>query len=256
MPQDDALLNEVLADPDSDGPRLTYAAQMDARGDVRGQFIRTQLRLAEFDAEPDAPTRTIHVMDSRSYLQKHGAEWAAGIAPLVREYEFHRGFIAHVTLNARDFLDRAPQLFSLEPIQHLDLKLPAGVAQELFASPHLGRIRSLDLNQGLLTDADIRLLADSKQVGELRWLSLAFNRMTQTGAEYLAASKNLPKLRYVDFTGNPVDPSEQYSQDQGVIVDKWLGRVGRSLEEKYGRIPWLHISARTTDELPPNRYIA
>jgi hypothetical protein len=146
-------------------------------------------------------------------------------------------------------------LFALAPIQHLDLKLPAGVTRDLFASPRLARIRSLDLSQGLLTDIDTRSLAHSQYLGELRWLSLAFNRVSLAGAEALAASKNLPKLSFIDFTGNLVDPVEQYSQDQGVIVDKWLPASGQALERKYGTVPWLHFEARTTREFPPSRYV-
>src|SRR5580704_5700140 len=150
MAQDLEFLNRILADPDNDDLRLSYAARLDAAGDPQGQFIRAQLRLAEFDTEPDAPTRIMHVLDSQAYLKRYGEEWAAPIASLVAEWEFHRGLVAHVTMTVRAFLDRAPQLFALAPIQHLDLKLPAGLTRELFDSPLLARIRSLDLNQGLL----------------------------------------------------------------------------------------------------------
>jgi len=255
MAENDALLKDVLANPDDDGPRQAYAARLDAVGDPRGQFIGVQLRLARFDQSPDAPTRTLHVLDSQSYLDRFGAEWAAQIAPLAAAYEFHRGFVERVTMTGREFMDRAPLLFSLAPIQHLDLKEVAGISRELFQTPFLERIYSLDLNQCALSDDDVSELAASPHLGQLRWLSLAFNRITLAGAEALAASGQLPKLQYVNWTGNPVDPGEQYAQDQGIIVDRWLPRAGQDLEARYGNLPWLHLKARTTKEVPPTRFL-
>lgn len=255
MPQDDMLLSAILADPDNDSPRLAYAARMDAERNQRGAFIRLQLALARFDAARGDPIRTMYAIDSQEYLDQFGSEWAAPIASLVPRYEFHRGFVSRVKLAARDFLDRAPQLFALAPIQHLDLTDSAGIVRELFDSPYLDRIRSLDLAQNSLTDADVKFLADSDHVSELRWLSLAVNNIHEPGLEFLAASKNLPQLRFVNFTANPVDPGEQYAYDQGLIVDKWLPEAGIALERKYGVLPWLHFEAQTSRDFPPSRFI-
>jgi len=252
--QDDTLLAAVLADPDADAPRRAFAAAKDAQGDPWGAFIRMQLDEAA-EADPDSPRRTMLRVRAGEIERVHGASFAAAIAPWVHGYELHRGFVELVTLPARAFLDHAPELFARAPIQHLTLTSLSGAAAELFASPHLARIRSLDLGQCGLGDADAERLAGSPHLGALRWLSLALNRVDRDGVEALAASPHLPELRWAGFFGNPADPGEQYAHDQGFIVESWLPPLGEELEARHGRLRWLHHEARRTTDLPPSRYL-
>jgi uncharacterized protein (TIGR02996 family) len=246
------LLQAVLAAPDDDAPRAAFAALKEQEGDPRGRFIRMQLTLASLEA--GAPGIPFLSTETGELIEQHGAAWAASVAPLVSGYRFHRGFVAEVTLTARDFLAHAPRLFAAAPIQHLNLRRVAGDAAALFASPHLARIRSLELNQCGLDDDAMRLLAASPHLGELRWLALVFNRVGLPGAEAIAASRGLPRLTYVDFAGNEVDPGRQHATDQGVVADSWLPEEGEYLDHKYGPLAWLHYEAKTMDDLPPSRY--
>src|SRR5579883_2623623 len=53
MPDAEAFLAAILADPDADGPRLVYADWLDEHGDPdRAEFIRVQIALARM-AEDD-----------------------------------------------------------------------------------------------------------------------------------------------------------------------------------------------------------
>jgi uncharacterized protein (TIGR02996 family) len=244
-------LRAVLDHPDDDAPRLAYAELMDAQGDERGEFIRRQLRaaLATFPQE-----RTLRSNEAQWLLTKHRSEWSREVKGIADEYEFHRGFIAFVALPARVFLEKAGRLLAALPIQHLDLTGAKPWIGELLGSPHLRRMRSLSLDQSGLDNEDMKQLAASPNLAELRWLSLGYNALTLPGVVELAKSTALPKLRYANFGGNPVDPGEQHANDQGIIVESWMPSSGEWLEEEYGPLPWLHAPAKTTDDVPPDRF--
>lgn len=250
MTEQEALA-QVLREPEDDGPRRQYAALMDSLGDARGEFIR--LQIAESEAESQS-ARTLYGFRANLLRESHGAAWAAGVAPLVRDYEFQRGFVAAVKMPARAFLEHATTLFSRAPIRHLSLSHVREYAEELFASPHLLHIRSLAMDQCQLNNDDMMRFANSPYVRELRWLSLALNPVGLAGIEWLAMSPNLPKLRYANFRGNDVDPGQQFTHDQGYIVDSWLPEEGQQLEARHGALPWLHCEARTLAEVPPDRF--
>src|SRR4051794_40761044 len=46
MKDEDALLNAILANPEDDALRQVYADWLEERGDPRGEFLRTEARLA------------------------------------------------------------------------------------------------------------------------------------------------------------------------------------------------------------------
>jgi hypothetical protein len=159
-----------------------------------------------------------------------------------------------VGLSAQDFLQTAAVLFTLAPIRHLDLTGVASVAQALFASPTLQAIRSLNLERCGLTDREVALLASSPHLSELRWLSLAENPIGMAAAEALATSTCLPRLAHVRFFKNAVEPNEQYSYDNGFVVDAWLPEDGLALERRHGRLRWLHHDARSIADSVPDRF--
>ena len=257
MAEQDELLQEVLDHPDDDEPRLAYAGWCEHQTDeptvARGEFIQAQITISHLGEGID-PFIQMLLREREQTLRKlHQLAWAAAVAPLVEDYVFDRGFVELVSLSARSFLDRSTQLFSLTPVRHLDLQGGREEAQEVFASPQLLKIRSLRMNAGNLDDASLKLLAASPNVAALRWLSLADNRIGLEGIEALAGSPYLKELVYVNLSGNPVDPTERYAQDNGNIVDQWLPESGQMLEARFGYLRWLHIEARTIDATP-NRF--
>jgi uncharacterized protein (TIGR02996 family) len=256
MPTEPELLRAVLDDPDADAPRIAYAAHCDAEGDPRGQFVRIQLEIARLRRrDPSDPFARIRSYDADELLAAHDARWAAPVARWTSGHVFVRGFVEKITLPVRTFLEHAPELFAVAPIRHLDLTGTRAVAEELFASPHLARIRSLNLDRFGLTDEDVANLAASPHLGELQWLQLMRNDVGMDGARAMAASKGLPKLRYVGFFGNRIDPTEELVTDQGVILDRGLPADGVALEKAAGAtIPWLYLDAQTPADVPPRRY--
>lgn len=249
------FLAAVLSAPDSDAPRLQYAGwcadQPDDPTRARARFITAQLRIARDQAT------VIDRLESDRLANRYGANWAGLVAELVTRFRFDRGFVENVTLDAAAFLERAQVLFSETPIRHLDLTGVAAVASTLFLSPHLQRIRSLDLSRNGLTDEHLMMLADSPVLGSLRWLSLADNAIGPLGAQALARSPLSAQLVYVAFHGNPFEPNERYSYDSGAVVDSWMPDDGMELESAVGReLPWLRHRARTIEDSVPDRFRA
>lgn len=257
MAEQDELLQAVLENPDDDAPRLAYAAWCEQQSDeptrVRGEFIRTQIRLV---GQTNLSYEDWFDLSNREeQLRKaYRTAWAGALVTLVNEFTFNRGFVEYISLSGRGFLDNAQQLYAVAPILHLKLSYVVGVFDELFASSHLRRIRSLDLERCGLTDQHIKRLAESPVLEHLRWLSLAENNLNIAGAEALAGSPLSKQLVYVNFYGNPVDPGGLYALDNEFIMDSWLPEEGKILESRHGFLPWLHRDAATIYEVVPNRF--
>jgi uncharacterized protein (TIGR02996 family) len=88
-----ALLNEIRAKPDQDGPRLVYADWLTDHGDPRGEFIQIQCRLPR--AAPDDPHRPALVAREAELLAAHEATWRAELlsVPGFEWGPFTRGFV-------------------------------------------------------------------------------------------------------------------------------------------------------------------
>jgi uncharacterized protein (TIGR02996 family) len=102
------LLAEVLADPDSDAPRLVYADWLTDQGDPRGDFIHKQLRLAH-TAEADPGYSALYAETERLWL-RHGRGWSPpveGWGPAIA-LRARRGLLDEVSLRLSDKKPVAP----------------------------------------------------------------------------------------------------------------------------------------------------
>ena len=163
-----------------------------------------------------------------------------------------RGFAEHVKMTARDFLDHAAELYARAPILHLDLFDVAPHSDELFQSPLLARIVSLDITRANLYDAEVRALAASPHLGRLRWLDLSRNHICQAGLEALCASKGLPALRYLMFADNVAsDPTPKFV-DEPEWQNLDIPPVAGELQARFGEKAWLKFE-RIGLSYPPAR---
>lgn len=258
-PEETALLNAVLRNPDDDAPRFAYAdwceRQTDAPTKARAEFIRIQIEISRLtnEALDNGGAYSLRYRESK-LLDAYRANWLATVNGLADDFVFYRGFVELASLSARDFLNKAVQLFAAAPVRHLDLENVTAAADELFASEHLKNIRSLRLDGCGLNDGHLQLLANSPNLSNLRWLSIKENRIGIGGAEALAASPHLKQLKFADFTGNPVDPCEQVGIDSGAVVATWMPDEGKNLESRFGFIQWLHRDGKTLSDYFPSRF--
>jgi uncharacterized protein (TIGR02996 family) len=252
------LMRAVLADPDGNQPRQAYMEWAAERGDPRADFIRVQLALAEAHRRGASVEEWSPLYNaSRAYIDKGGALWRLPLEPLVIENlidkpGFRRGFVEDVTMDATDFARNAPRVYAVAPIRYVSLRNIMDAPQAL-ASPHLDRIRSLDLSARGVDDATITVLAGSPHARGLRWLDVSKNQIGRAGLEAIAGSPHLKGLRYVNFVGNrEKDPVEEYSTEGFSVLYSHESALGRELEARYGRLEWLHGPSIFPDAFPPD----
>ena len=205
MSNEQAFLQSVLADPEDDTPRLVYADWLDDNGrPERAEFIRVQIELARLPEEN--PRREELEERATVLLRAHEDEWLGEVGRLLSSPEFRRGFVERGQLGARQFLTHAEELFHLAPIRHLKLlRLPQMKQgpKEVAACPHLGNLRSLDLDNSTLGDQKLQQLLTSPHLHGLTALSL---RGTQAGTRLLnlLLSGRFRNLRILNLSGNPL----------------------------------------------------
>lgn len=243
-------LAAVLADPWADGPREYFADAVEASDPARAAFVRAQLDVARARREAGVRRKSIESDALAAGLPglANGARWSGGIAALLgyagkgsAPWRFRRGFVEETRLPAAHFLRIAPSLYARAPILDLVLTEVKPVAAQLFASPHLARIRSLDLSVCALGDAEVALLANSRHVTKLRWLSLYFNQVTDAGVETLAAARStLPALRFVRLDANRcTDPNPVPEEEDGRVYGLSRSAAESVLRSRHGAVPWL-----------------
>src|SRR5262245_59749396 len=202
MRESNALLQQVIARPDWDGPRLIYADWLGERNDPRWEFIRLQCTLAQLPAGDDR--RPELQVRADELLKVHQDRWAGPLAGLVSGWRFHRGFIDTVYVDARRFLTNAERVFALAPVRFMHLLDVGRRIAEVAASPALARLRGLTLFASHGGDAVARAVAFSRHVSGLTELNLGRNRITDDGAGALATSPYLTNLTSLDLSENEI----------------------------------------------------
>jgi uncharacterized protein (TIGR02996 family) len=242
------LYQRVVAAPLDDTPRLAYAEAVQDADPERTEFIWMQIEQRRLRRDRVSDERQLEISLRSAYLKAdRSAEWAREVRTLVAGYQFYRGFVEAVWLDAATFLARAAELYERAPVLQLYLSGAAPVAQELFASPYLSRIRGLSLLRCELGDAEAGLIANSPYLSELEWLDLGLNHVGAAGVRALAASAALPRLGYVGLLGNALDdPTPQHADDYDAD-----SLMATELQARYGRREWLSAHSRAV--WPPDR---
>ena len=229
----DGLLQDILAHPDDDAPRLVYADWLDEHGDVdRAEFIRVQIETALLKKE-NALRPALHERE-RDLLDRHEHEWLRELpAPLRKAAAFKRGFVGWLHCSALELLRSAERLFRVAPVRSVRLKyatrrltelaacpylarlnrinfsakgsrIDGAGASAFFASPYLGGLVEVDLSYNAIGAQGAAALAACPRLAGLVQLDLTRNRIGDEGAAALAASPHLANLEYLTLYGNDV----------------------------------------------------
>lgn len=187
------LLDEILAQPDDDRPRLVLADLLSQRGDPRGEFIALQCRAAADPRSADAPAWTAR---ADALLAENVAEavparrWFAHEAIRV---VFRRGFPDEVWGRQEAYLAAAP-------VPGLKL-LHVGNCQDarttrMASSPILRHVQRLELHTAVSTDplANRGLAALASVPFRLRELHVR----SRTGPKGFVALAQNPSLAGLD----------------------------------------------------------
>jgi uncharacterized protein (TIGR02996 family) len=242
------LYQRVVTAPLDDTPRLAYAEAVQDADPERTEFIWAQIeeRRLRRDRSNEERQREL-VLRGHLLRTDRGSEWAREVRTLVAGFAFGRGFVEAVWMDAATFLARAAELYERAPVLQLYLSDAAPVAERLFASPHLRRIRGLSFLRCEFGDAEVALIASSPYLSELEWLDLGNNRVGPAGVTALAASAGLPRLGWVGLLANELDdPTPHHADDYDAD-----SLFARELQARYGRREWLSAHSRAV--WPPDR---
>src|SRR5262245_657448 len=111
MSERDALLRQVIDEPDADAPRLVFADWLEEHGDGdRADFIRAQIRRAALD--PDDPLQSELQAREWRLLLANARDWLEeDFDDPTNRRRFRRGFVESVRLTAARFLQTREDLF-------------------------------------------------------------------------------------------------------------------------------------------------
>jgi uncharacterized protein (TIGR02996 family) len=201
-----AFLGAILDDPADDSPRLVYADWLDEHGEPdRAEFIRLQCELEQLPEED--PRLPALARRERELRRRHAARWAGHLAHLVRSFEFRRGFVEAVEVDAGQLLRYADTLFRLAPLRCLRVHAEADQFVRLADCPRLERITALDLalqpcpeSEHPLVPGGLKRLLDSPHLTRLTSLRLRGLRPEWLPA--LARSRHLGRLTRLDLAAN------------------------------------------------------
>lgn len=204
----DSFLEDIIANPEDNAPRLIYADWLEDHGDPdRAEFIRGQIAM-----EGPLPTaaRDTLVARGNELLEHHGTKWANSIHGLVKDYTFRRGFVAEVAVSSDQFLDHATKLAPLAPIQAIHLEASAEDLERLLQVSLFTRVTRLEIRGHGLGDQGVERLARSPNLGTLEWLILHHCGLTPVSAQYLIQMP-LQSLKRLNLGANDL-------QDEGLAI--------------------------------------
>jgi uncharacterized protein (TIGR02996 family) len=253
---DSAFRRSILESPDDDAPRLVYADWLDERGESdRAEFIRLQVRLARTDqADPDHRALK-SVVDQIS--QAHHVEWVNQLPQFedVHWEIFDRGFISTVRFDNPDaYFASAKKVFTAAPIREVRLhQFRWHDATRLAESPHLTRIRTLDLNDGNhVANQGVEALMRSPQLAGLTKLKLGRNFLGSAGVRAVAESPYVRRLQRLDLQRNDIYDGLKYLAASAALaglreldLDRTRtgddGILALAKSKHLTRLTWLHL---------------
>jgi uncharacterized protein (TIGR02996 family) len=203
------FFEKMRADP-SDSARLIYADWLDEIGRVpQAELIRVQCALAQ----PTLTSNTRVELEQREryLLDKYESKWAKPLLDKVTGWEFRRGVIDSVSVDAKRFLLLGPELFNLAPIRRVRLLDLQVHIKQVVRSPALREIRDLDLCGNELGDDGLALFAGSPHLERIEALNLGFGEISDTGLQTLARSPAFSGIRTLAINDNPGITSEGLS---------------------------------------------
>jgi len=168
--QEQALLWEIIENPDEDGPRLIYADWLEDRGNPRAEFIRIQYELARLDKEarPKGLVRREQVL-----FEERRSDWLGQLGLPLMWYSFRRGFVEDAMVSADKFIKQKGRILEVSPVRHLRINLVDFGQASAFASvPSLRHLQRLHLSASHETRSLLFPLLESPYLTGLTQLDL------------------------------------------------------------------------------------
>ncbi len=202
------FLDDILAHPDDDTPRLIFADWLDDEGDgERAEFIRGQIERAQL---PKWDARQVRLRLRESELIKqHGEKWKQELPTIkgVEWGEFRRGFVASASIDTFQILQKnASACWAAAPIEVVSFAPWSREHNPIKTIAPIPGLRELILDDGWFEADEVERLADTPLLSTLRILNISNCNLSVEGFRQLASSPhlgNLTQLRLPDnYIGN------------------------------------------------------
>jgi uncharacterized protein (TIGR02996 family) len=199
MTEQAALLAAIRDNPDDDTPRLVYADWLQENGeDDRAEFIRVECE--------QYGTRNNRRWDrlaerGEQILKKHRKAWLGPLARrgVVKSYFFHRGFVTLLELSAAQFARHAKYVFAHHPAIDDVFLTAGGPWKACFSRPEWRLVRTLRVEDDIVTRVALRRLVESPHTTGLRDVCFGFNTIGTAGALILRDWDHLPDLEHLSL---------------------------------------------------------
>ena len=197
-----AFVERIREDHDDDRPRLIYADWLDEHGQhERADFIRVQCAL-EALPEGDASGNSLREYEC-SLLERHGREWATGVAEHVSGYSFRRGVIEAITVTPDQFARIGRNVYERFPVRRLRFIEMIDSDFRFFRSSTLSYLAELDLTQCMIDEVASMMIGSARHLRALRLLDLGFTSIKARALAFLLNSPAVTRLRSLRLNENP-----------------------------------------------------
>lgn len=206
MTSDEAFLDDIIAHPEDDVPRLVYADWLDDHDQPeRAEFIRVQCERAGLGRVGPKVARL--ELRAQELLDAHASDWLEPLGLVRDEARFERGFVAEVKLPPPEFLDRAADLMRRAPITSLRLDglRSADGLETLAHCDALARLATLKIEYSPLALSSFLPLLQSDYLHNLRALRLGSMTFEGESLAEVFAAGCFPALRRLDLGYSDLD---------------------------------------------------
>ncbi|WP_128374804.1 hypothetical protein [Streptomyces cavernae] len=255
---EEEYLLAIAADPENDELRRSFATYLRPYEPELSEFVRTQVdRVSRQRAQGEIDTSQA-TPEERRLLTRHAQTWSQWVDRFTTEpgipgprLMFHRGLVAHLTMDADLFVERGGLLLHTTVVRHIDFTLPRpGSLSRLLRCEHLAGLDSIGFPGAGLDDDAVAELAGSPLLTDCLHLDLTGNRLGARAFEAIAASPHLKNLLVVQRDPHP-EPACAWHPGERSVIRAVAGGVtahvqpmsadGHTLEDAYGHVPWLHL---------------
>ncbi len=220
MSDHQSFLDEIIANPDDDAPRLIYADWLEEQGNPRGEFIRVQCEMAGLK-----PTqkryKELREREQRLFF-KHGQHWQLPHA--FRKCVYRRGFVEECAMALSYFIKNSEKYLRMTPLRDVVFTRMKDQLEKLAEVPNLGRLNSVHfksrdrfvgetafaesphlaglkaIRAAIFSNAALMRLAQSPHVGSLTSLELPYSRFDEQALTMVAESPYLANLERLVLT--------------------------------------------------------
>lgn len=247
------FLDAICADPEDENMRLVFADWCEEQGDPRAEFIRVQLALDKLPRTH--PWREEMERTEQELKRKHLKQWNApyykrlNTSRLLKQYgrrrssfrgwDYARGFIEHLRVEAEAWTKHWQFLKTLGPIRSLKLYQASGWLSTLASCSGTQGLVHLDLSYNQIGNDELGGFLEACPSG-LQRLNVSGNHLSTIGAGHLLECTVVRELQILIVSNN------DFSHEDLELLQS---HFGERLQEENG---WVVGQSKPRSKLTPD----